>query len=194
MTETTFDAQALQATLKELKSDPQIANQMVVHGDVVDDAILKTVANDLIPAMPKRKLPQLPKKGMTIKFVNLMLPFVENFWVERKRYPSTDVLIQEFGISREEVLFINTSVMWLKCLDRRGIRRPNVDEDFLSPRQQAALSLVTNYHDKRHKELKLAALGVSLEEFNGWMHDPAFKSAINARSDDVLNNVGVDAN
>src|SRR5690606_26030620 len=31
-------------------------------------------------------------------------------------------------------------------------------------------------------------------EYNGWMNDPTFKNAITARADDVLNNVGVDAN
>lgn len=184
MPEAVFDAEVLKATLKSLEADNGNA---IVQGELVPVA-------EIIPAAPKRKLPQIPKQGMTIKFANLLLPFVENFWSSHKRYPDTATLMQQFGISREEVLFINTSKMWLKCLDRRGIRRPNIDEDFLSDKQQAAIALVTNYHDTRAKEVKLAVIGVTLEQYNGWMNDKAFKDAINARSDEVLNHVGVDAN
>lgn len=183
-----FDADALKATLKELKSD----DKTLLHNDAVPGTLVSVA--EVIPAAPKRKLPQLPKQGMSIKFANLMLPFVENFWATRKRYPDTGTLMQEFGLSREEVLFINEQKMWLKCLDRRGIRRPNIDEDFLSHKQQAAIALISNYHDKRHKEVKLASIGCSLEEYNGWMNDKAFKDALNARSDEVLNHVGIDAN
>lgn len=183
MTTTVFDADALKATLKDLRDE----KTTTVAGSIIR-------YDDLIPALPKRKLPQIPQKGMTIKFVNLLLPWVENYWVARKRFPSTDDFIAEFGLSREEVIFINTQVMWLKCLDRRGIRRPNIDEDFLSPKQQAAISLIANFHDKRHKTIKLAAIGCSLEEYNGWMNNPAFKSALTNRADDALNNVGIDAN
>lgn len=187
MTETAFDAEALASTLKDLRS-----KENTLLADPVTGTVVKI--DDVVPALPKRKLPQIPKKGMTVKFINLILPFVENYWTSRKRYPTTDDFIKEFGISREEVIFINTQQMWLKCLDRRGIRRPNIDEDFLSPKQMAAIALITNYHDNRHKDLKLASIGCSHEEYNGWMNDPAFKSALSARSDDVLNHVGVDAN
>lgn len=188
MADTSFDADSLKATLKDLQSKE---NTLLANPSVPGELVK---IQDVVPALPKRKLPKLPKNGMNIKFVNLMMPWVENFWVQRKRYPSTDEMVVEFGISREEVLFINTQPMWLKCLDRRGIRRPNIAEDFLSSKQQAAIALITNYHDARHKDLKLASIGCSHEEYNGWMNDPAFKNAINARSDEVLNNVGVDAN
>ena len=182
---TTFDHETLKATLKDLKGEePQ---SIVVDGQI-------TKVTDIIPAAPKRKLPQLPKKGMTIKFVNLMMPWFEDYWVKNKRYPETGTIMQHFGLSFEEVVFINSQTMWLKCLDRRGIRRPNVDADFLSPKQQGAIALITNFHDKRSKEVKLAMLGCSLEEYNGWMNDPTFKSALNARTDEILNHINVDAN
>lgn len=185
---TTFDADALKATLKDLTS----GDATLLHNDAVPGTVVSVA--DVVPAEPKRKLPAIPKNGVNMKFINLMLPFVENFWTTRKHFPDTGTLMQEFGLSREEVLFINTQKMWLKCLDRRGIRRPDIDEDFLTSKQQAAIALVTNYHDTRHKEVKLLSIGCSLEEYNGWMNDRAFKNAITARSDEVLNNVGVDAN
>lgn len=191
---TTFDAEGLKSTLKDLQSkDATLLHNDSVQGEVVSKRSVVSVA-EVIPAAPIRKLPQLPKQGMSIKFANLMLPFVENFWHSRKTYPDTMTLMQEFGLSREEVIFINQQKMWLKCLDRRGIRRPNVDEDFLSAKQQAVIALITNYHDTRHKSVKLAVVGCSEEEYNGWMQDKAFKSAITNRSEEVLNNVGVDAN
>lgn len=188
---TIFDAETLKSTLKDLnKANPSVAG--VVERVIVNEN--DRHYSDLVPAAPKRKLPQLPKKGMTIKFVNLLLPFVENYWSTRKHYPETAVLMQHFGIAREEVLFINMQIMWLKCLDRRGIRRPDVNADFLSPKQQAAIVSITNFHDKKHKDVKLASLGISQEEYNGWMNDPTFKNEITRRADDILGNVGVDAN
>ena len=187
-TRASFDAETLAATLKDLKSKE---NTLLANPNVPGELVK---IQDVIPAKPKRKVPPIPKKGITIKFVNLLLPWVENYWVARKHYPSTEALMQEFGLSFEEVIFLNQSNMWLKCLDRRGIRRPNVDSDFLSPKQQAAIALITNYHDKRHKEVKLAAIGCSLEEYNGWMNDKAFKDALSVRSDEVLNHVSIDAN
>lgn len=193
MTETTaFDPALVQSVMQQ--------NNFIgasVKGEAFDSnekAAIELIETSVAQAKPKRKLPQIPKKGMTIKFVNLMLPFVENFWVQYKRFPSTDEMMHEFGISREEVIFINSQTMWLKCLDRRGIRRPNLKEDFLSAKQQAAIAVITNFHDKRAKDIKLASVGCSLEEYNGWMNDPAFYNALSIRSDSVLNNVGVDAN
>lgn len=215
MTSTPFDPEGLKATLKNLKdSDNSILSKETVEKETkakkksatspsVGGTVKGTVAevsdtlvkySDVIPAPPKRIVPELPKKGMNIKFANLLLPWVEQYWSGKKRYPDTSAMMEHFGLTRDEVLLINTNRMWLACLDRRGIRRPDVAEDFLSPKQMAAIALITNYHDTRHKDVKLASIGVDLEEYNGWMNDSAFKNALSARSDDVLNHVGVDAN
>lgn len=184
-----FDVEALKSTLKTLQTA-----HPVVEGSVVDNA--ETTYEELLPAQlpPKRMLPELPKNGLSIKFINKMLPWVENFWATKKRYPTTNEIIAQFGLPRDEVLYINSNKLWLNCLKRRGIRAPNVAEDFLSTKQQAAIAVVTNFNDKRHKDLKLLSIGCSLEEYNGWLSDPTFKSALNARSDEVLNHIGVDAN
>lgn len=200
----TFDPEGLKATLKNLKhSDNTILSQETVSGEKRSATVKGTVADvsdtlvkisDVIPAPPKRIVPEFPKKGMNIKFANLLLPWVEQYWSGRKRYPESAAMMEHFGLTLDEVHLINTSKMWLACLDRRGIRRPDIAEDFLSPKQMAAVALITNYHDTRHKDIKLASIGVSLEEYNGWMNDSAFKNALSARSDEVLNHVGVDAN
>lgn len=195
----TFDVDSLRETLSALKSDPSIANNMLNHevvtGEVTSDArTLETIADAVLPSVAKRTIPQFPKKGLTIKYVNKILPWVENYWLQYKRYPSTDAFIEEFGFERDEVLSLNSAVLWLKCLDRRGIKRPNIAEDFLSPTQQAAISLLTNFHDRRPKPVKLAAIGVDAEQLNGWMNNPAFKEQLNRRSDEILGHVGVDAN
>jgi hypothetical protein len=197
--ESSFDPDVIRDVIKKNALSPIKAEIVSKRDEPITPE--ESAAVDLIEhveavakAPAKRKLPQLPKQGMSIKFVNLMLPFVENFWAQYKRYPSTDEFVHEFGISREEVIFINSQKMWLKCLDRRGIRRPNLREDFLSEKQQAAIALITNFHDRRSKQEKLASIGCSHEEYNGWMNDPAFYNAINIRADNVLGNVGVDAN
>ena len=195
---TTFDAEGLKQTLKDLQSKENSlvsnAASTSVAGTVtkVSDHLIKY--DEVIPAPVRRKIREIPDKGINIKYVNLLLPFVEEYWHGRGRYPETTAFMEHFGLRLEEVQQINTSKLWLACLDRRGIARPDVAQDFLTSKQIAAISLLSNYHDTRHKDIKLASIGCSLEEYQGWLKNSAFKNALSARTDEILNHVGIDAN
>jgi hypothetical protein len=117
------------------------------------------------------------------QFVAKAMPWVETFWHAHKRYPLPDEIAQKFGFTLEQVELLNCSTFWNKSLERRGITPVAGD---LSVQQVAAISLITNFTDRRTIPVKLAAIGVTEEQINGWYQNPEFQRELGARTDSVL--------
>jgi hypothetical protein len=75
-------------------------------------------------------------------------------------------------------------------LQNRGISH---QRKYFTEKQVAAISLITNIYDPRPNNAKLAAIGVTPEEYNGWMSNPDFKQELTNRADEILDNVYPDA-
>ncbi len=120
------------------------------------------------------------------QFVKKAMPWFETFWHARGRYPLPDEIMDKFRFTQEQVELLNQSPFWLKSLERRGIAAPVAEE--LSDKQIAAISLITNFSDRRTIPVKLGAIGVTEEQINGWYQNPQFKAALAARTDSVLEN------
>lgn len=135
--------------------------------------------------MPNRHL-KFPQGKIGPNFTKKILPWIETFWANHKRYPSDAELVAEFGFTQPELMRLRNSKFYNECLKNRGIRQ---NEQFLSERQVAAITLITNFADQRPVDAKLANIGVTPEMYQGWMHDPAFKRELQSRADEVLDNV-----
>ena len=120
------------------------------------------------------------------KFVKKILPWVETYWHEKKRYPRDEELHQKFGLTETQLLQLHNSKYYKNCLELRGITREVGD---LSPRQVAAITLITNFSDTRSTETKMASIGVSTEELNGWYSNPVFQRELASRADSILDNI-----
>lgn len=148
---------------------------------------------DLVPvvpsALPQNKFP----KNLGPRFFNRIMPWFEQFYHEKHRYPNATEIIEHFGWTLEQLESVNSNKFWLSMVDRRGITRPNRDASVLSDRQIAAITLLSNFHDVRNPVAKLASIGVTEEELNGWYQNPFFAQEIRRRTDDVLDNVTPDA-
>jgi hypothetical protein len=138
-------------------------------------------------ALPVAKKLELPKGNLGPNFTRKVIPWIEIFWHSRKRYPTDTELAQQFGWNAEEILRVAGSKFFNNCLKQRGIRRS--DSVFLTEKQVACISLVTNFADPRSVSVKLAGIGVTSEMYNGWMQDSQFKRELAARADDILDNV-----
>lgn len=133
--------------------------------------------------MPAYKFPN--KVGP--KFVNKILPWVETFWHTHKRYPRDEELVHKFGFDQTQLLQLHHSKFYANCLALRGIKRePNAD---LSAEQVAAITMITNFSDTRPTEVKMAAIGVTEEQLNGWYSDPTFQRELASRADATLDNI-----
>lgn len=120
------------------------------------------------------------------QFTKRVMPWIETFWHEKKRYPTDGELAANFGWDIEEIELIHHSKFYRDSLKRRGITR---EENYLSERQVAAISLITNFSDTRTSDAKIASIGVTPEELNGWYSNSTFQRELAARADAILDNV-----
>lgn len=118
------------------------------------------------------------------------MPWVEQFWHTHKRYPSDAELMHHFKWTREELDIVHASKFYMHCLKDRGI---NFKAGAFTELQQAALTIISNIHDTKPNNVKLAAIGVTPAMYHGWMQDPAFNSELQRRFEDTLDNIYPDA-
>lgn len=119
-------------------------------------------------------------------FVKKILPWVEMFWHNHKRYPTDAELADRFGFDAEQLQVLRYSKFYNDCLKQRGISQV---QEYFTPEQVATIAMVTNFADPRSLDVKLAAIGVTAEQYNGWMANPAFKRELAARADDIMENI-----
>lgn len=120
------------------------------------------------------------------KFCKPILPWVETFWHSKKRYPTDAELVEKFGLTLFQLERLHASKYYENCLKARGISRQQSD---LTELQVAAISLITNFSDTRSPEVKMASIGVTPEELNGWYSNSIFQRELAARADSVLDNI-----
>jgi len=142
------------------------------------------VAPTSVPTtLPKgTSLVKFPKNDIGPQFTNKVLPWFETFWHKNKRYPEVDEIMGHFKFEPLQIEKLNCNKFWLNCLERRGIAHPNKRGE-LTPTQVATISLLANFSDRRPIPAKIAALGVSTEQLNGWYAEPEFQRELATRCD-----------
>ncbi len=153
----------------------------------------------VVPADVRPLVPYWPKQQSNgnynygPRFTRYAMPWFETFWFEHKRYPLAAEIMKRFGCTLEQVQQLNKHKFFLSCLESRGIALPGQEEYILTDRQVAAISLITNFQIVEPTHVKLAALGITPEELNGWYQNPYFSKALNERADSILGNLRPDA-
>jgi hypothetical protein len=97
-----------------------------------------------------------------IKLVNK----VEQYWHIKREFPPEDFF--------DNKLILNKPA-FKRAMSMRGILMPSPDND-LSSEQMAAILVITNYLDKRSQAAKLKSLGVTPQQWQGWLKDHKFKT------------------
>jgi hypothetical protein len=133
--------------------------------------------------LPRTSLIKFPKQ-VGPQFVNKAMPWFESFWHRYGRYPQPDEIMGHFKFTLEQVELLNLSPYWEKCCEERGIRLPS--QNSLSATQVAAISLLTNFSDRRPIPAKMAAIGVTSEQLDGWYKDKEFQQELAIRAESVL--------
>lgn len=147
-----------------------------------------TLPHPEVPStLPKgTSLVKFPKKEIGPQFTNKVLPWFELFWLKNNRYPAKDEIMGHFKFDSLQVDYLNSHPFWLKCLERRGIRKPDQSHG-LDATQVATISLLANFSDRRSIPAKIAALNVTTEQLNGWYADPEFQKELALRCDVSMN-------
>jgi len=61
--------------------------------------------------------------------------------------------------------------------------------EVLLPEQIATITVLSNFADGRSQDAKLAGLGVSVEQFNGWLRQEEFVKRLHHNADEMLDKI-----
>ena len=155
--------------------------------DSVCYALLMATPAVLPDVLPANRFPKSGEVGP--RLIKRLMPWFESYWHEFHRYPSNAEIISRYGFTLEQVQILESSKFWLQSLDRRGIGRPGRTDLYLTDRQIAAVSIITNFSDTRPLPAKLANAGITEQELDGYYKDPKFAAELKVRSEEILGNV-----
>lgn len=102
---------------------------------------------------------------------------VEQYWHLNRAFPPDDFF--------EDRSILNKPA-FQKAMAARGISMLD-SETGLSKEQMAAILTVTNYLDKRSQSTKLKSLGITNQQWQGWIKDPKFRTYLHSISSDSFN-------
>lgn len=112
---------------------------------------------------------------------------VEYFRMTSGMMPITqDVMVQSSSLSEEtwDKIYADGAKAWKVALSLKGVMKKGAG---LTLDQLRALRYLTDVTVNKNLEQKLRHLGISWEIYQNWMHDSHFRSQMEARSDEILN-------
>lgn len=115
----------------------------------------------------------VPLSTIELEIIN----YVEQLWHRSNRLPTTEEFEKEYPTVIWGILYQNNT--FKLALQNRGIDPPpTLQENLksqLTAHQFAAISLLTNFDDKRSRATKLRELGITPTRWSGWMKKPLFR-------------------
>ena len=108
----------------------------------------------------------------------------QRFW-ETGLLVSVDKLVQDLQLPRESIEESLSKSLVVDILKARGIDLlgKNLSYSVLTPRQVLLANLLMNTHDPQSVREKCKAAGVSTQQYNAWLREPAFSSYLRARAE-----------
>jgi hypothetical protein len=128
--------------------------------------------------------PQL--SSLDLKLVDLL----EQYWLIHGKVP-TVAQIEEMGIDGTYFKKCMVKGAFRHQLITRGVGIENPDDPKLTDwaldgKQLAAANIMLDLLDNRSRKRKLSDLGISTQEYQAWLRDPAFKAYLVQRSENLL--------
>jgi hypothetical protein len=98
---------------------------------------------------------------------------IEERWMRHASIPSPREIAEAFGLPEKKASELLMGDAIIGALKSRGI--PTTNANGLNPEQVTAINTVVNPMDTRSRRKKLQDLGVSAQQWAGWMKQPKFK-------------------
>lgn len=128
----------------------------------------------------KRKL--LPKERNFIDYCEKL------FFSNQNKFPSVKEASVYLGYSETEIQYFLENQTVIDALEGRGIAWKHGKKD-LTPTQVAAAILVMNFADPRPMEQKLKEIGVTGQQYMGWLQSANFREYISSLASRNLDNI-----
>lgn len=110
--------------------------------------------------------------------------YISEIWYEKGRFPTNKEINKRLGLGDGQIGDLISRPGVIKSLTARGIKIPGSEE--FSPKQLAAIHTYLNIYDQRPDAQKFADIGVTPQEWNGWMKGQKFKDYVYGRGQDIF--------
>ena len=116
-----------------------------------------------------------------------MLAFMEQIFWEEGSLPTDEVIAQNLGYEKVVIASVRKRDNFKAALKKRGIEADMVDlpvgSRALNPMQIGLANIILNTHDKRTMREKLKTVNVSMQQFQAWLRQPAFRQYLQKRTE-----------
>lgn len=109
---------------------------------------------------------------------------IEESWMTRAHIPSPRQIAESFGLTEKAASTILVSDGIIGALQSRGI--PTTNATGLSPEQILGINTVINPMDTRSRRKKLQDMGISAQQWAGWLKNPKFMEYFSIRAKQLL--------
>lgn len=132
----------------------------------------------------------MPSDTLTDKELKVVTYIEQQFWLQGG-IPSDSVILNFFPDTYIDEKWLKR--FWAKPVVRdalvaRGVRLAG-EEDFagmITPRQAAAANMMLNLNDKGSEREKLAKIGVTTQQWAGWLREPGFQAYLKKRAENLF--------
>lgn len=112
-----------------------------------------------------------------------IIDFIEHQYLLTGEIPSAKGISTACFISEEEAVEWLADNVLQEMLKRRGITG---DPNGLTPEMLACANVMLDFSDKRSKKDKLASLGLTTQQYNGFVKNKAFNAYVTTRAEQLL--------
>lgn len=139
----------------------------------------------------------------------LVLSCIEQYFWLHSKMPPVDVITTATGLGYQDtVKLLNTAKFKKRLLDKgiiNGYQAGRMESYLtfleiahmhpgLDPIQIIAANVILNSSDRRSDRKKLEELGITLQQWSAWQHQPDFKAYLTARSASMFGDLDIAAN
>lgn len=112
-----------------------------------------------------------------------LVDFIEGQFLVTGEVPSASAISRNTFLPEDEVEDALKDVVVLAMLERRGI---NPQSNNMSPEMLACANVLLDFSDKRSKRDKLAALGITTQQYNAFKKNKQFNQYCTQRAEQLL--------
>lgn len=113
-----------------------------------------------------------------------LLSYCEQQWYLRGKLPTPQVLCEKYRLKPSTLNDWLQSEVFKQNFEARGI--PTIHANELSVEQLTVINTIMNLSDTRSERKKLADMGISAKQWEGWKRDPVVIDYMRERSNQIL--------
>lgn len=112
--------------------------------------------------------------------------YIEQVYFQTDKFPSAQQVCKALALSEKEYNAAMRSKDFKQMLSDRGLVMRDSGDGILTPEQLACANTLLDFADTRSRKKKLSDLGITSQQYQAWLKDPAFQAYCRKRAEDLL--------